>query len=494
MQLGMLVKNITTKAVTGSTEPNIGELCYDSRRASKGSAFFAIRGERADGHRFVDAALENGATAIVAEESAPSGVKATWIEVGNSRVAMAEAAKSFHGDPAGEMAVVGITGTNGKTTTAFLLHHLLVSTWKRCGLVGTVVYDTGQEQILAERTTPESLDLQCLLGNMRDGGCRGAVMEVSSHGLMQNRVRGIAFDAAIFTNLSQDHLDFHGSMEDYFAAKSILFEGLLEQGGTKKPAIVVNGDDPLARKIVQRFKDRLPVVSYGLGHGCDFRATDIRSKFNGTTFTLEAKRRSFLVRLPLVGRFNVYNALAALAGGSALDINLRESITHLGDAPQVPGRLQNVGERKAYKVFVDYAHTPDAIENALDAVKQLSPRRIITVFGCGGDRDREKRPLMGRAAEKFSDAVIVTTDNPRGEEPDRIIADIEKGMSGSRHRVIEDRTEAIRAAIEMAGERDIVVVAGKGHENYQEVKGEKHPFDDAKVALHAMNDAARDES
>jgi UDP-N-acetylmuramoyl-L-alanyl-D-glutamate--2,6-diaminopimelate ligase len=405
---------------------------------------------------------------------------------------MAEAAKTFFGDPAGGMATVGITGTNGKTTTAFLLHHLLAATWKRCGLVGTVVYDTGGEQLPAERTTPESLDLQSLLARMRDEGCRGAVMEVSSHGLLQHRVRDVAFDVAVFTNLSQDHLDYHGSIEDYFAAKATLFEALVEQGGAKKPAMVVNGDDPFGRRLLQRFGGKLSAVSYGMGVSCDFRATDIRSEFSGTAFTLEAKRRSFLVRMPQVGRFNVYNALAALAAGSALGINLRESIANLASAPQVPGRLQSVGERKAFKVFVDYAHTPDALENVLGTVKQLSPRRIITVFGCGGDRDRDKRTLMGRAAERLSDVVIVTSDNPRGEAPGRIIADIEKGMAGGRHRVVEDRGEAIRAAIEMAGARDIVLVAGKGHEDYQEVKGEKIPFDDAKAVVHAMNDLARE--
>lgn len=486
MQLEMLVRNISREAITGSTKVEIESLCYDSRRASEGALFFALRGESVDGHAFITRAIEGGARAVVAEEPPEADFAATWIKVKDSRVAMADAARFFYGDPAAAMAMIGITGTNGKTTTAFLLHHLLKSTWKRCGLIGTVLYDTGETQLKAERTTPESLDLQRLLARMRDEGCRAAVMEVSSHGLLQERVRGVEFDVAIFTNLSQDHLDYHGSMDSYFAAKERLFEGLPAQKGEKSPAIVVNRDDSYGHRLLRKFGDKLPVVSFGLGVGCDFHASDVRSDLNGTTFRLEAKKRSFFVRLPLVGRFNVYNALGALAAGSALDINLRESVRNLAEAPQVPGRLQSVAGMCPFKVFVDYAHTPDALENVLEALRKVSSRRVITVFGCGGDRDREKRPLMGRAAERLSDFVIVTSDNPRSEDPGHIIEDIERGMPAKRHRVVVDRREAISEAIAMAGHGDIVLLAGKGHETTQQIGDRKVEFDDVQMARHCI--------
>ncbi|MEM7146527.1 MAG: UDP-N-acetylmuramoyl-L-alanyl-D-glutamate--2,6-diaminopimelate ligase [Verrucomicrobiota bacterium] len=481
----MLVSQLKARNVSGSTDVEVTALQYDSRRVREGSVFFALRGEEADGHRFVPGAIEGGARAVVAEEAAPAeGLEdVTWVQVENSRSALADGAKVFWGDPSADLTVAGITGTNGKTTTAFLLQYLLQATWGRCGLLGTVYYDTGVARREADRTTPEASDNQELMAEMRDGGCRGAVMEVSSHGLVQDRVRGIEFDAALFTNLSQDHLDYHGDMESYFEAKRLLFEQVAAGGGGKKKgAMVVNFDDPYGRRLLKDFEGRVEAVSFGMGMGADFRASDPRSDVHGTTFKLEAKGRSFLVRLPHVGRHNVYNALAALAGGSALGINLRESVANLAEAPQVPGRLESVVDRKPYKIFVDYAHTPDALENALRTLQDLGPRRIITVFGCGGDRDRAKRPLMGQAVERLSDLAVVTSDNPRTEAPGKIIEDIVAGMSRGTHAVIEDRRAAIEEAIELAGPRDIVLVAGKGHETYQEVGKEKHPFDDVKIA------------
>ncbi|MEM8954870.1 MAG: UDP-N-acetylmuramoyl-L-alanyl-D-glutamate--2,6-diaminopimelate ligase [Verrucomicrobiota bacterium] len=485
MQLDMLVSQLNTRTVSGSTDVEVTALSYDSRRIDEGSVFFALRGDEVDGHGFVPAAIEAGARAVVAEEEAPSGDNGdvTWVQVEDSRTALADGAKAFWGDPSADVAVAGITGTNGKTTTAFLLQHLLRATWGRCGLLGTVYYDTGLERRVAERTTAEASDNQKMLSEMRDAGCRGAVMEVSSHGLVQERVRGIEFKAGLFTNLSQDHLDYHGDMESYFQAKRLLFEQMASQPSVQSTAtMAVNHDDAYGRRLLREFEGTLEAVSFGMGLGADFRAIDPRSDVNGTTFKLEAKGRSFLVRLPHVGRHNVFNALAALAGGSAMGINLRESVSHLGEAPQVPGRLESVVDRKPYKIFVDYAHTPDALENVLGTLRDLSPRRIITVFGCGGDRDRAKRPLMGQAVERLSDVAVVTSDNPRTEVPSRIIEDTLKGMSLGTAVVIEDRREAIEEAIGLAGPRDIVLLAGKGHEAYQEVGRERHPFDDVKIA------------
>ncbi len=488
MQLSMLIRNFRHKAITGSTEVEIGSLCYDSRRVKEGSMFFALRGAMVDGHRYIPQAIENQATAVVAEEPAGARGGTTWVEVANSRSAMADAACAYFEDPSRSMAVAGITGTNGKTTTAFLLHHLLKATWKRCGLIGTVRYDTGDEEIPAERTTPESLDLQEFFSRIRDAGSRGAVMEVSSHGLAQDRVRGVDFDVAVFTNLTQEHLDYHGDMESYYQAKERLFDMVLEKRGGEGVSMVLNADDAYGQRLIRKYSGKAGMIRYGMGMQADFRARDVRVDFDGTVFQLEAKNRSTLVRLPLVGRYNVSNALAALAAGSALGINLRESVANLADAPQVPGRLESINEKRPFKVFVDYAHTPDALENVLRVVRDLSPRRLITVCGCGGDRDRAKRPLMGRAAEQLSDAVVVTSDNPRSEDPGAIIEDIVKGMTAGRHTVIEDRREAIGEAIFAAGPRDIVVIAGKGHETYQEIGGEKRPFNDVETAREFMRE------
>ncbi|MFV1994000.1 MAG: UDP-N-acetylmuramoyl-L-alanyl-D-glutamate--2,6-diaminopimelate ligase [Verrucomicrobiales bacterium] len=484
----MLLEGMTCKALTGPLDREIASLCYDSRRCGQGALFFALPGDHHNGAAFAGDAVGGGAVAVVAESAAAVGNDVTWIEVANARNAMADISATFYGRPSETMAVTGITGTNGKTTTAFFLHHILERTWKRCGFLGTVHYNTGGEILPAQRTTPESPDFQELLARMRDQGCRGVVAEISSHGVAQARVRGVHFAAGIFTNLSHDHLDYHGSMEAYFEAKASFFEMLAGSAGEERPAMVINADDVFGCRLIRRFEGRARIFSFGFGVNCDFRAVDSRSDFNGSTFRLEAKKRSFLVRLPHVGRHNTYNALAALAAGSALGINLRESIENLAQAPQVPGRLESVAGIRPFKVFIDYAHTPDALENVLGAVRKLSPKRIITVFGCGGDRDREKRPLMGKAAERWSDLVVVTSDNPRSENPADIISDIEKGMTPGRYRVIEDRREAIGAAIGIARNRDIVVIAGKGHEATQEVGGEKRRFSDEAVARYFMEE------
>jgi UDP-N-acetylmuramoyl-L-alanyl-D-glutamate--2,6-diaminopimelate ligase len=352
-------------------------------------------------------------------------------------------------------------------------------------LIGTVRYVVGPRELPAARTTPESDDVQRLLREMRAVNCRAAVMEVSSHALDQGRVRHVEFDAAIYTNLTQDHLDYHGTMDAYFEAKERLFTQTAEQR-QKLGRAVVNIDDRYGRRLIDGLSGKMDVISYGLASGAMFRATDLRTDLHGTQYTLEANGKSYLVRLPLFGVFNVYNSLAALAAMHALGHNVRKSVAALKDAPQVPGRMEMVPGSKSFKVFVDYAHTPDALENVLRTLRSLQPTRLITVFGCGGDRDRAKRAPMGRTAGEASDWCVVTSDNPRSEDPEAICREVSAGMNGHRHEVVLDRRAAIRRAVAMAQSGDIVLIAGKGHEDYQEFADRKVPFDDVSEAVAAI--------
>ncbi|HEU4678659.1 MAG TPA: UDP-N-acetylmuramoyl-L-alanyl-D-glutamate--2,6-diaminopimelate ligase [Terrimicrobiaceae bacterium] len=470
---------------TADPQTRVESLCYDSRRASPGTLFFALTGARLNGAQFVAQAAEKGAVAIVSDTALPACAP-PFIRVPNARAAMADMAAAFYGNPAGKLKVMGVTGTNGKTTTAFLVKHLLDADQRRCGLVGTVKYCIGDTEIDAPRTTPESLDLQELLAGMIDAGNKAVAMEVSSHGLVQHRTRAIEFDAAVFTNLTQDHLDYHGTMENYFEAKTVLFEGLPAQ--KKKGRAIINMDDRYGHRLIERLKRRVSVVTYGLRVGCDYRATDIRFDATGSEFHLEAKGRSYLVRLPLIGSFNIYNALAALAAASSMGMELRAAVAAIAKAPQVPGRLERVPAKRSFQVFVDYAHTEDALRNVLRTLRELQPARLITVFGCGGDRDRAKRPLMAAASEELSDWSILTSDNPRTEDPTRIISEMRAGLRTNRYEEIPDRTEAIRRAVTLAGTGDIVLIAGKGHENYQEFADRKIPFDDVAVAQRAIEE------
>ncbi|MGH8046257.1 MAG: UDP-N-acetylmuramoyl-L-alanyl-D-glutamate--2,6-diaminopimelate ligase, partial [Chthoniobacterales bacterium] len=332
---------------------------------------------------------------------------------------------------------------------------------------------------------PESVDLQDLLARMVASSNRSVAMEVSSHALVQQRVRGIEWDAAVFTNLTQDHLDYHGTMDAYFDAKSLLFETMFAQK-IKRGKAIVNQDDRYGIRLLERFPKAVKPVTYGLGVKSDFRAIDPRSDVHGTQYQLDAKGRQYLVRLPLIGRFNVYNSLAALAAVSSMGLELRAAIKAIADAPQVPGRLERVPARRNFSVYVDYAHTDDALTNVLSTLRELGPRRLLVVFGCGGDRDRAKRPLMARAAGLLADYTIVTTDNPRSEDPERIIADCVPGLHNKAFETIVDRRDAIHRAIALAEQGDIVLIAGKGHETYQEVKGVRTPFDDVSMARNAI--------
>ena len=487
MQLKTLVAGIPLRQVIGTLDRPVESIAYDSRRAQRNGLFVALRGGKSDGHQFIAQAIEKGASVIVAEreEKYP---RATCLVVENSRTALADLSRLFYGRPGDRLKLAAVTGTNGKTTTTFLIKHICEKASLRCGLIGTVRYEIGERVLPAIRTTPESLDLQELLAQIANAGCRAAAMEVSSHALAQDRTRGLEWDVAVFTNLTQDHLDFHGTMESYFDSKAKLFTQLGNQQKKRKPIAVVNVNDRYGEQLLNKIDKRVAIVTYGMGARADFRASNYRGEFSGTSYQLDAGGKSYLVRVPLIGRFNVANSVAALAASNALGINLRDAVLSLGKSPQVPGRLEIVPAKRQFQVFVDYAHTPDALRNVLKTLRELEPHRLVVVFGCGGDRDRQKRPLMGEMVDQHADYAIITSDNPRKEDPGAIIAEIEKGYRSTHYEKIVDRMAAIGRAIALAQPRDIVLIAGKGHENYQEFADHTVPFDDIQVARRAIED------
>src|SRR5438067_2081357 len=438
MQLKTLVAGIPVRQVIGTLDRPVESIAYDSRRAQRNGLFVALRGGKSDGHQFVAQAIEKGASVIVTEreEKYP---RATCLVVENSRIALADLSKVFYGRPGDKLKLAAVTGTNGKTTTAFLIKHICEKAGLRCGLIGTVRYEIGERVLPAIRTTPESLDLQELLAQIVNAGCSAAATEVSSHALAQDRTRGLEWNVAVFTNLTQDHLDFHETMENYFDSKAKLFTQLGSQEKKRKPVAIVNIDDRYGERLLNKIDKRVAIVTYGMGVRADFRASNYRVEFSGTSYQLDARGKSYLVRVPLIGRFNVANSVAALAGANALGISLRDAVLSLGKSPQVPGRLELVPAKRQFQVFVDYAHTPDALRHVLKTLRELEPHRLIVVFGCGGNRDREKRPLMGAVVDQNANHAIVTSDNPRKEDPDKIIADIEKGFRGNHFEKISDR-------------------------------------------------------
>ena len=488
MILRDLIAHLDRPLHAGPLDTDIRAVTSDSRLVEPGVAFVAVRGESRDGREFIPMALERGAAVIISDTAPETGHPAEipYIQVSDTRHALAAFARLLAGEPSKKLRLAGVTGTNGKTTTAFLIHHLMKRVWHRAGVIGTVIVDDGEETKPANFTTPGPVELNGLLARMVDHGCRGAAMEVSSHGIDQKRIDGVAFDAAIFTNLTQDHLDYHGTLDAYAATKFSWFEALAADPLGKKPVAVINFDDGYGEKLVTLLGDRMPMIKYGFNVHCDFRANNFKQSARGMEFELTAKGKSYLVRAPLIGRFNVYNILSALAAASAMKINLRDSVAAIAEAPQVPGRMEHCGTKDGISVFVDYAHTPDAVTNACRTLKELNPNRLITVFGCGGDRDKKKRPLMGKAAAEISDACIITSDNPRSEDPEAIIKEIEAGMGGGRYRAVVDRAEAIRIAIHAAGKGDIVLIAGKGHETYQQFADRTIDFDDRREARRAL--------
>jgi UDP-N-acetylmuramoyl-L-alanyl-D-glutamate--2,6-diaminopimelate ligase len=485
MQLKTLLSAISVRQIIGPPDRSVEGIAYDSRRVQRNGLFVALRGEKFDGHDFIEQAIEKGASVIVAERE-QKYPRATCVAVENTRTALADVSAVFYGDPARKLRLAGITGTNGKTTTTFLIQHICEKAGVRCGLIGTVRYQLGERVLPAARTTPESLDLQKLLAQIVNAGCRAATMEVSSHALAQDRTRGLEWDVAVFTNLTQDHLDFHGTMKNYFESKLKLFSQLVSQQKKRKPVAVINIDDPYGEQILGKIDKSISLITYGMGARADFRASNYRMEFGGTSYQLDARGKSYLVRIPLIGRFNVANSLAALAATNAMGIGVREAVLSLGKSPQVPGRLEMVPAKRQFQIFVDYAHTPDALLNVLKTLRELEPRRLIVVFGCGGDRDREKRPLMAQVVDLNADYAIITSDNPRKEDPAAIISQIERGFRSTHYEKIIDRAEAIARAIALAQPRDMVLIAGKGHETYQEFADHTVPFDDIQVARRAL--------
>jgi UDP-N-acetylmuramoyl-L-alanyl-D-glutamate--2,6-diaminopimelate ligase len=463
----------------------VSGIAYDSRTVQPGDVFVALKGVHADGTAFVRDAVERGAIAVVSEQP-PSDIQIPWFGVPDARLALAQLATAFFEQPSAAMQLVGITGTNGKTTTAYLVAAIFEAAGIRCGLLGTVSYRIGGEEREATRTTPEAPELQRLLREMVDRGCGACAMEVSSHALALRRVDGLAFAAAVFTNLTRDHLDFHADMEDYFRAKRRLFEML----PSDRPSLL-NADDPRTTALAQA--GGRP-VTYGIVKPADIRPDRLALSLGGLTFDVRTPRGMLHVASRLVGRPNAYNILAAVAVGVALDLPFDAIERGVRTLEGVPGRFQIVsGEADAVTVVVDYAHTDDALRSLLETARPLTSGRLITVFGCGGDRDRTKRPLMGAVAGRLSDSIVVTSDNPRSEDPQRIIDEIGRGLAaetrggnGRRVLTIADRREAIGQAIDLAQPGDVVVVAGKGHEKYQVIGDRVLPFDDVEVARDAL--------
>ena len=494
MTLAELLKAAPPLRAAGPVDVPIAGLRHDSREVVAGDLFFAMPGAKTDGNRHARAALDNGAVAVVSElepPPPPATVKGTWVQVADAALAMAAISDLFYGRPSAAMTVVGVTGTNGKTTTSYLLEAGVLACGGVPGVAGTIEYRlAGRRLAKAVNTTPISLTLTKLLADFRAGGATHALMEVSSHALALKRVEAVAFDAAVFLNLTRDHLDFHKTTEAYFDAKARLFD-LLARADNRKPLKVaaLNADDPLSHRLEKRAVD-CDIVRFGLGpEARDLKGTITAATLDGSNFDLlwRGRRLEGSVRLP--GPHNVSNALAAAAALLGLGMPTSKVLEGISKLPAVPGRLESVDEGQDFKVFVDYAHTDSALETVLALLRTLKPRRIITVFGCGGDRDRTKRGTMGVAACRGGDRAVITSDNPRSEDPAAILADIEKGVRAAglqNYRIVPDRAEAIAAAIAEAGPGDVVLIAGKGHEDYQILRDRTVPFDDREAARAAL--------
>jgi UDP-N-acetylmuramoyl-L-alanyl-D-glutamate--2,6-diaminopimelate ligase len=467
----------------GSRSVEIEGVTCDSRKVRPGFLFAAIPGHDHDGARFAREAVQRGASVILAEAALPPAddpESGAFVQVDHVRLAFARAARRFHGDPAARLLTIGVTGTNGKTTVAWLLREILRDAGRRPGLLGTIHHEFGSRRIPAARTTPDAGEIQALLAEMEGAGCGSVVMEVSSHALDQHRVEGIDFDAAVFTNLTRDHLDYHLTMERYFEAKARLFAGL---GAQSKPAVaVIPRDEAWGRLLIGRTNPKVRIVTYGWEEPADVQARSVALGPAGSAFTLSGGGASRPVTLQLMGRFNVLNALAALACAGSLGLDLDQAAESVARVVSVPGRLERIENDRGIQIFVDYAHTDDALVNVLATLREVAAGRLIVVFGCGGERDRGKRPRMGAAAGEGADYSIITSDNPRREDPGHIIEHIAAGFpAGASFEKIVDRREAIRRALAVAGPADTLLIAGKGHESVQEFRDVVAPFDDRQV-------------
>ena len=491
MKTDILFANLEHSIVQGSADMDITGIAYDSRKVEAGYLFVAIKGLELDGHDFIQGAIENGAAAILGEDEeklTDCGADLV-LTTGDARKALAVLANTFYGNPSGSLGLIGVTGTNGKTSTTMLLKTVLRTAGYKTGLFGTIENTLDDEILPASHTTPESRDLQEMLGMLRDKGADYAVMEVSSHALSLDRVYGCDFRAGVYTNLTQDHLDFHPDMEDYFQAKLMLFKQIdaLEAADPQGRYVILNHDDPYAKRIAKEVSCK--VLYYGIHKKSDYMARNIRVGLNGIYFELIHPGGTMEMHLTMTGEFTVYNCLAAVA--VALEEGIETDIIKKALAEtKVPGRFEPIQEGQDFAVVVDYAHTPDSLQNAIRTAKEVSRNRVISIFGCGGDRDRTKRPIMGRIGTEESDYSIITSDNPRTEDPDRIIEDVLDGVTveTNRYESITDRREAIRKGIAMAEKGDLVLIAGKGHEDYQIIGTKKYPFSDILIAREAIKE------
>ena len=484
LPLSELLAGTPHQVVMGAGDLPIERLCLDSRRARPGDLFCAIPGTDQNGLEFVPDALARGAVAVISEEAPPRGIEAAWIVVPEARLALASIAATFYRHPARQLVMTGLTGTNGKTTTAHMVGRMLSAAGATVGELGTIEYRLGSRTIPAARTTPDAITLQELLHQMVGAGCSHAVMEVSSHALDQHRTAGIPFRVAAFSNLTRDHLDYHDSMGAYFESKSRLFRAL-----DANATAVVNVDDPWGRQLLGRVPSGVPALTVGIdADDAAITAEAVELSTAGARFQLVSPWGRAPVALPLLGRINLHNALLASGCALAQNIPFEHVIDALNGMSPVRGRLEGVPTKRGYGVYVDYAHTDDAITNVLAALREITRGQLIVVIGCGGDRDRDKRPLMAAAAERSADRVILTSDNPRGEQPESIIADMMLGLTRPRDAIVRvDRRQAILTALEQAGDGDTVLVAGKGHEAYQDLGTTTIPFDDVSVIRESLD-------
>jgi UDP-N-acetylmuramoyl-L-alanyl-D-glutamate--2,6-diaminopimelate ligase len=485
MTVEQILQGVRLRTELAATLRNaqVAGLEYDSRRVQPGFLFFAFAGARADGRQFAQQAIDKGAVAVVSELGVPAGFAGTWIEVEHGRQALALAARHFYDKPDERMKLTGVTGTNGKTTTTFLIDAVLRAAGFTTALVGTIEYRMAGEVRAAVNTTPESLDLYRLCHELEQAGGTHVTMEVSSHALALGRVYGITFHTAVFTNFTRDHLDFHHTMEQYFAAKQLLFA----PQGTQGPEwAVVNFDDPYGRQITPAPH----TLRYGFEEGADLRASSLRMNFDGLQFTVQHGAERIQLKSPLVGKFNAYNILAACGAALSYGLDWKTIAGAIAKSPRVPGRFESIQQGQPFLIVVDYAHTDDALRNVISVARELHPKRVITLFGCGGNRDRTKRPLMAQAAAEASDFVVLTSDNPRSEDPLAIMNDALVGLRrfDTPHTIEPDRAKAISAALHEAKAGDIVILAGKGHETYQILKDRVIHFDDREVAREVLRE------
>ena len=482
MLLQYLLEDFEEKEIIGNSDIKINKIEYDSKKIENGDLFVAISGLKEDGHDYIEEAIKKGASSIVVKENydVPEGQNVTYVKVKDTRIALAKLAAKYYDNPASKLKMIGITGTKGKTTTAYMIRDILLASGKKTGMIGTIYNTYGDKKIEAIRTSPESLDLQKLLKDMVDANMEYVVMEVSSHALDLNRVYGIHFIIGVFTNLSQEHLDYHKTMENYLNAKAKLFEN--------SDFAIINSDDIYTPRLERMIKCK--TAKYGLDNEANITAVDVRVNNNYVDFKMYINKMLQTVTINIPGRYTVYNALAAIAVTSMLGAQMDAILAALGEI-RVPGRSEVVDIQKTFAVIIDYAHTPSSLEAILQNTKRYAKGRIICVFGCGGNRDEEKRPLMGEIAGKYADFTVITTDNPREESPKKIMKDIEEGIKRTKglYKVIENRKEAIKFAMRIAWKNDTIIIAGKGHETYQLLKGNKKiKFDEREIVKQIANE------